>query len=360
MPIRSTFHTFDALRFFSFFMVFMWHLPYGWFPSFAFLQLRGDVGVSFFFTLSGFLITYIILEDKTATGSFSFKKYMMRRILRIWPLYYLVVLFAFCTPYLLGAAGIGSNSVGYEPNWLFSCLFLENYMLIAHHDYANVSPLPVTWTVCVEEHFYLVWGAVLYFSGNKKIPYWIGLFIALAFVSRIVFLANGWYLKDLLTNFDYFMYGAVPAWLLANSRQKTLEKINSIPGYAKRLTIAALIVYALLSLQYHFPGKELVEPLVFGLLFMALLFILLPRHNRFRIPDGSLFSRLGKYTYGNYLLHVIAINFVMKAVTALGLVLSDAVTFILVFTASALLTIGAAMLSFHFYEKPFLRLKPKH
>src|SRR4051812_38990228 len=112
---REKFHTFDALRFFSFTMVFMSHLPYSFFPGFSFLRLRGDVGVNFFFTLSGFLITYIILVEKQALGNFSFKRYMTRRILRIWPLYYLMVLFAAATPLLLALVGIVGNDVGYEP-----------------------------------------------------------------------------------------------------------------------------------------------------------------------------------------------------------------------------------------------------
>lgn len=76
MKERETFDTFDALRFISFFIVFISHLPYTLFPSFNFVRTRGDIGVYFFFTLSGFLITYVLLFEKKLQDTFNFKRYM--------------------------------------------------------------------------------------------------------------------------------------------------------------------------------------------------------------------------------------------------------------------------------------------
>jgi peptidoglycan/LPS O-acetylase OafA/YrhL len=357
---REKFHTFDSLRFFAFILVFMWHMPYQLFPGLSFLKLRGDASVYLFFTLSGFLITYIVLQEKQAFGNFNFKNFMVRRILRIWPLYYLVVLFAFCTPYLLSLVGISGNSNGYEPNWLYSALFLENYMIMAHHGYANVSPLPVTWTVCIEEHYYIIWGIVLYFSKMKHIPYWIGFFIALAFLSRVFFLEHGMYFKDILTNFDYFMYGAIPAWLYLNYRKKTLGKVESIPYSYKFITVCAVALYAVFGLYYYFPGKELIEPLFFGLLYMGLIFILLPKQNRFRLEDSNIFSKWGTYAYGMYLFHVIIINLAKTVYEKSGLVWPDWIVFTAIFLFAGALTIVAGRISFIWFEKPLMRLKPKH
>ena len=166
---KEKFHSFDALRFFSFFIVFLSHLPYTLFNNLDFLNVDGTIGVYFFFTLSGFLITYILLFEKTTSNEFNFKNFFARRALRIWPLYYLVLLFAFCSSYIISLLHLPSSNVGYEPNWFMSSFFLENYMVIYHNEYANVSPLPVLWSLCVEEHFYIIWGVLLYFIKTKKV-----------------------------------------------------------------------------------------------------------------------------------------------------------------------------------------------
>ena len=91
--------------------------------------------------LSGFLITYIILEEKQRTGMFKIKNFFVRRILRIWPLFYLMILVAFLTPYLAHLIGFNISNEGYKPNWLMSGLFLENYKMMITNTLPNTSPL---------------------------------------------------------------------------------------------------------------------------------------------------------------------------------------------------------------------------
>ena len=129
--------------------------------------------VSFFFVLSGFLITYIILEEKETTGKLNLSSFFIRRILRIWPLYYLMVAIAFLTPYLLSRFNISYSNEGYSPNWLWTILFLENYKMIITDSFPNVSPLRVMWSLCVEEHFYIVWGLALWKVKMKHLPFTI-------------------------------------------------------------------------------------------------------------------------------------------------------------------------------------------
>ena len=113
---RKYFDTFDALRFFAFLKVFLLHIPLVNFPVFNFLKQGGGMGVSFFFVLSGFLITYMLLTEKITTGTIQLRRFYWRRILRIWPLYYAMVAFAFLTPWLLNLFGLSSSSIGYTPN----------------------------------------------------------------------------------------------------------------------------------------------------------------------------------------------------------------------------------------------------
>ena len=88
---REYFQSFDALRFISFFLVFLLHTPVDENSFMSFFSKSGGTGVSFFFVLSGFLITYILIIEKKNFNKISLKNFFVRRILRIWPLFYLMI-----------------------------------------------------------------------------------------------------------------------------------------------------------------------------------------------------------------------------------------------------------------------------
>ncbi len=354
---RENFHTFDALRFFSFSLVFISHLPYTLFPKFNFIKTRGDIGVYFFFTLSGFLITYILLLEKKSTNTFDFKKYIKRRALRIWPLYYFILLFAFLSPIIISLIGLNSTSIGYNPNWLLSCLFLENYMVMFHNDFGNISPLPVLWSLCIEEHFYLIWGIILYFSKMEKILLWSFLIIIISSLSRWFFYINNILFKDILTNFDYFMYGAIPAYLYVNYKNKTLLFIDRISDSIKIIIVLITIIIVVSFSHFDFQLKQIIEPYIFGLLFSCVIFIVIPKNNKFKISDSNIVSKLGIYTYGLYIFHTIAINFFIKLNIKLNLHLSENYLFIFITGSSILTVIFTSIISYHLFEKKFLILK---
>lgn len=352
---KEKFHSFDALRFFSFLIVFVSHVPFYLFNKNELLSINGVLGVDFFFVLSGFLITYILLTEKEQFGKINFKKFFIRRILRIWPMYYAVLLFAFLTPTILSFLGIIPSNEGYEPNWLWSCLFLENYQMTHQHAIPNVSPLPVIWSLCVEEHFYIIWGIIIFITPTKHLPKVMGLFILIAVVSRVIFFENNWYFFDLLTNIDFFMYGAIPAYLLINHKQKLIEKILSISSSVKWAILLMTILYVVVSKQFYFESKELLEPIFVGILFSLVIFIFLPKENQFKISANSVFSKWGIYTYSLYLNHLIIINLMIQIFKRYNLTYNGyLVVFIL---ACLLLTLVSSFVTYHLIEKPFLRLK---
>ncbi len=102
---RVYFKNLDAIRFYAALMVFFQHtfkavfdyLPDGWlvFRKTIGFFFNGGLGVSIFFVLSGFLITYLIIEEHNFSGKINVKKFYIRRFLRIWPLYFSVVIFSF-------------------------------------------------------------------------------------------------------------------------------------------------------------------------------------------------------------------------------------------------------------------------
>lgn len=354
---RKKFHTFDFLRFFAFLKVFLLHLPIVAFPFFNFLKAGGEIGVYFFFSLSGFLITYILLWEKKETESIQIRNFMFRRILRIWPLYYVMIVFAFLTPKILELLNLSSSSEGYVPNWWVSIFFMENYKMIFSDSFPNTSPLRVMWSLCVEEHFYIIWGLSIYFLKRKNVPFLIIGAILLANISRILFFTNGLPFLDLLTNFDYFAFGAIPALLLVNSEEKLLNKIKEIPLRLKYIALALSITYITLSPNFNFAYKVLIDPTLYGIIFCSIIFMILPEKNKIKISGQNIFSRLGIYTYGLYLTHTIVINLSIKLFEKLQLSLDQALNAALFFFATLSITILASILSFNLIEKPFLKAK---
>jgi peptidoglycan/LPS O-acetylase OafA/YrhL len=351
------FHTFDALRFFAFFKVFLFHLAVPYPAALDYIATGGEVAVQFFFVLSGFLITYLIISEKKRRGALDFGRFFTRRALRIWPLYYLIVAFAFLSPYILSALKLEHSDAGYQPNLLCSLLFLENYMTIATHEAPNVSPLGVTWSVCVEEHFYIVWGIALYFLDIRHLPKLILSCLGIALVSRTVFIALGYRTLDLLTNLDLFAFGAIPAYLLVQRQTEFEGRVNSLNLGLKLFYVATVVVIAVIAPHLTGATFEVLLPAFLGLLFAGMLTLFLPQSSTFGISDNSVFTTLGKYTYGLYLFHTIVIQFLARMFKQFGLSLEQPVNSIGFALIALGASIGVSVLSYHFFERPFLNLR---
>jgi len=111
----------------------------------------GWMGVDLFFVLSGFLITGLLCDTKQSAGYF--KNFYARRFLRIWPLYYAVLFLMFVVIPLLRPS-VGSMVVARSSPWWAYPLFLQNFLV--HHPSGAAGPLGVTWSLAVEEQFYVV------------------------------------------------------------------------------------------------------------------------------------------------------------------------------------------------------------
>lgn len=356
-PGRRHFHTFDALRFFAFLKVFLHHLPIVAFPWFNYWRAGGGIGVQFFFVLSGFLITYIICEEKARRGRLDLKRFFARRALRIWPLYYLMVGVAAGTPWLLAHLHLPATGAGYEPRWWMSLLFLENYRIISTGQLPNVSPLGVMWSLCVEEHFYLLWGLVLAVTARRRLPIILLLAGLLGPVSRLVFYQRGWATADILTNLDLFAYGALPAYLLSRYPNWLTARIVALPYGATVAFVAVLGAAVAVLSQVTDERAVILTTCGLGALFSGLLLLLTPTQSRWRIAGTNPLSRLGQYTYGFYLYHTLVIILCLRLYSRAGLDLARPGVAAGFAGLTFLLSLGCSALSYHFFERPFLRLK---
>ncbi len=149
---------------------------------------NGDLGVNFFFVLSGFLITFLLLKEKHEKRSISIPRFFLRRILRIWPVYFLTIVMGFfLIPYVFK-----TGNPAYFPFMIniptdklpwYLC-FAVNFDMVIH----GISYLVVVilWSVSVEEQFYLVWPLLNKFSSRFFLTLCIVVLILLSFYYRFL------------------------------------------------------------------------------------------------------------------------------------------------------------------------------
>ena len=116
-----------------------------------------------FFVLSGFLITYLLLAEEARTGAISIRAFYLRRILRIWPLYYLLVLCGFLLLPHVSLLGLPIPPVHEHSWWLEFALYMTVFPNLA----VPVPYLAHLWSIGVEEQFYILWPILLVLFPNR-------------------------------------------------------------------------------------------------------------------------------------------------------------------------------------------------
>lgn len=250
----------DGLRFIAFFMVFLWHAFNDAFKKITignpFLSnifntyANGKTGVSIFFVLSGFLITYLILQETKWYGKLDLGKFYLRRTLRIWPLYFLILIIVFVfIPVIINLTGLDWSK--YDMNPLYYFTFLSNFdvLRIYHSGTLDFLPSTVTWSVAIEEQFYLVWPVLFILAKPKWYRYIFPLVILLSYVFRIYYRndEHTLYFHSLSVCGDLGL-GGMAAWLSIHSdRFRNFFRDQTSP---MRLSIYASGLIAMYAVQY--------------------------------------------------------------------------------------------------------------
>jgi peptidoglycan/LPS O-acetylase OafA/YrhL len=330
----------DALRGIAILLVIL-HNESNVFPSLHLERVfaNGWMGVDLFFVLSGFLITGILIDDRSSDRYFT--SFYARRCLRIWPLYYSLLLFMFVIVPWLRPSEAGTVFGKSSPWWAYP-LFLQNFLVVSPTNAAG--PLAVTWSLAIEEQFYLVWPWVIRYWSLAQVR---TLALAVICVSPLARFCLSFFDVNLYTNvfcrLDGLMAGAVLAIAVRTQERQPSRRVS----------------YAWTTLMVCLPLAFVTESMnarwiVFSLSALssaALVYIALLSSGVFarRVLNNAFVVYTGTISYGLYLLHKIPFDaakpFLVDRRPLLALPLLLAACY------------GVAWLSWISLEKPFLRLK---
>ena len=333
----------DGIRGIAVLMVIVFHFWQGFargpYTLVGKMAVWGQTGVDLFFVLSGFLITGILLDSKGDT--YFLRNFYVRRILRIFPLYYATLL----SIYLIGPL---VHLVPWTP-WkqsLWFWAYLQNIpMTFAPRLAAGPGHF---WSLAVEEHYYFVWPFLVMLLDRGRLLKVIGGAIAVSLLTRVVFIHYGTFYFT-LARLDGLAIGSAVA-IFARSR----DGLASYTGWATRVLFALGTI--LMTTQLFVSGKglasiEVVKSTLIAFVYASVLVLVI--ENKFgkaakRLLGGRSLGSVGKYSYGMYVLHPFILEWLHQRGVAygfFGLFESIAATYI------------AAWISWTLYEKRFLRLK---
>lgn len=379
---RHYFYSLNTMRFFFALIVILIHVELyrGYIYTNTLLEkskLLRDIGpvlVSFFFVISGFLISYFLLLEKNKYGKISYKKFYKGRILRIWPLYYLTIII-----YWKILPNIGLLKPLHEAFFFVQQHPAKHGMLLTENQYFTISMLflpqftyaiasaidsiatyaTFTWSIGTEELFYLFWPFALNKSTNERkgitrifIGYFVlyGLSIAALGISKYL-LHNGM-LTRLSTFAVFAMYlnriscmcvGGLGAYFVIHNMED-LKKYCSIP----RAYIATLLICVLLVTGIYTQD-------VLSILYMFVILCIIVYGKPIPVLDNKVLSYFGQVTYGIYMYHSMVIP--------LAYVLLKKYNYFNMYTfyfCSYAGTLLIAVFSYEVFEKSFLKLKDKN
>jgi peptidoglycan/LPS O-acetylase OafA/YrhL len=347
----------DSLRFFAFLGVFVCHtlpfeasfyrglhLPMPW--LWGAIVKAGAAGVDLFFALSAFLITSLLLREREQTGDISLKSFYIRRVLRIWPLYFLVI--------GIGIA-LSHTMVSQKLPWYYVAgylLFVGNWIhAVFGRPESIVFPL---WTVSIEEQFYLIWPLLMKKLDRRGLIISALVMFLIATAFRIGFVLAG-------VSGGYIYYGSTArcdSMALGILIALFADQLPKLTTTARLLLVGGgligwIVASAWLTDQ---PGpismREVPGRLIISVAAAAMLYGCL--YSRNKLFTGSWLVSLGKVSYGLYLLHLVGLliaKSVLHPISGAAQLGSKAIGFIL--------TLILAFASYKWVESPFLRLKDR-
>ena len=324
----------------------------------------GWVGVDLFFVLSGFLITGLLLDAKGGAGYF--RNFYARRILRIFPLYYFVVILSLVIlPHIHNAKSEKFGAIKGDEWWYW--VYLSNYIIGYRHAFRH-GILDISWSLAIEEQFYLLWPAVVLLFSRKTLLKLCAALIAVAIVTRSVMDFYGFSPITILTftpcRMDALLMGAVVALLIRapGGVEPLLPRARFLA-----LTLGAIMFAYLFWQGPSWDGGRFGQCLGYtcnaALFASCLLLALRLKPHRFpsRFLNHPILIQLGRYSYALYLFHFpirAVIRDTLYGPTKFATFMGSQMPGQFLFFALAMsISFCAAWISWHAFEMHFLRLK---
>ena len=360
----------DVLRCLAFLAVFLQHAfqktPAYYFPEFhrdwvgravSILAWSGGYSVDLFFLISAFLITQLLLREQEATGKLDVRRFYIRRILRIWPLYFV---------YLFGAAvaGIFVAQFHIAAKWLIVLLLMSGNIGNALWGWTPVFIASQLWSISLEEQFYLLWPLVVRRGRPRTLVATALAMIAVSVIARticwFVSAPGSFVWTNTLTRLDPFAAGILlGSWAMHQRfRPRAVTRVSLLV-----IGIATMLIVSAWCDPYWSPNSALTLFLGYPVVTLGCVAIFLSFIGM-SLNLANLTTRvlayLGKISYGLYIWHMLALELARKAL-ALPIPLlgewADSSVFIAMCALG--LTIAVSAASYRFLETPFLRLKSR-
>ncbi len=305
-----------------------------------FSNTGGRIGVILFFVLSGFLITTLLMREHKQSGTVRLRNFYLKRVLRIWPIYYLLL--AICA--VLGLVPISANT------WTLCLLIFPN---VANAIGQSLLCSPHIWSIGAEEQFYLVWPVMIKKLRNHLLTC---LLLILVVFTLAPFVISGFGADSIswkapvlklfyLTKFNCFAIGGIAAWWVW--QQPYIARQNA--GWLAHLVLVVVLLMWIMGIH---AGRITDE--CYAFLFALLIAIMGLHKNSVPLLENKVISYLGRISYGIYMYHWLAI---LLAVELCKSVVDSGHFGWVSGVVSLGITVGVSALSFHFFEGYFLSLK---
>lgn len=334
-------------------------------PNLSFLVNNlGKSGVDLFFVLSGFLITYLLLQEKNNNnGKVNISKFYLRRIFRIWPLYYFIMFISFIIIPLLSNFSIFENnisllnSINNPDNYNFKTISL--YLLFLPQFGKVVLGASQSWSIGIEEQFYLIMPlAITVF--RKKVFFILVLLASLVFFCLTINLnsilsidSNITYFFRVLSyfNFQLLLIGVIGGYLYFYNLMKISILTKSKFGYF-------LLIVLILFLSIFLVFENKINRFILGILFLLLIFFTINSSNKL-VFRNNIMSYLGKISYGIYMYHTFVLFLIFPLANKYFLEKEEnnILYTLFLYLTSCSVTILISIVSYEWFESKFIKFK---
>ncbi|HLN94820.1 MAG TPA: acyltransferase [Flavobacterium sp.] len=304
----------------------------------------GIYGVTLFFTLSGFLITYLLLKEKEKTGTVHIRSFYIRRILRIWPLYFLFVLIVLVV-----------MRFEVDATLLFYLFMLPNVPWAVGSAGGSIVALPLLnhyWSLGVEEQFYAFWPFVIRWARRLKrtLVVLVVFFVALKFVLKLAGAPATLISLVYYTRFSCMAIGGLGAYLYFKKSRLVDQVCGKTADGIAWLVLITMVLLPFVGIRL----PSIVENELVSLVALVIIFNQVTRRSVFSF-EPPVFDYLGRISFGLYVYNPLVLYATAWVFSVVPM--GNALRFVVVALVTVPAIILVAHISYFYFEKRFLDVK---